>query len=285
MGIFAFFHKIRTYFARSRQATLPYVNCAKQYGNYGEDEFVYTLQRQLPSCKIKRNVIITTYEADAEIDCLVLYEDKIFAIEIKRWKGRLTECENGFLKEKRDRWTGEIHKEFMKSPFKQLGRSIYLLKEQIPVKAWVNAVVFFEDDETESVSTFSDNIWFDNYQDLVEYIRNDGKASFGTGAKDFFEKCVSADFLYANAWGKSKRCIINRATLLFESSQGVIPPNHIASIRIVHHWYYDELFITLLDGSETVVSLENAEIQVNDEGNIRTYALCKLDYIELGKTI
>ena len=186
MGIRAFFHKIKMGFVRAGESSIPYVSEAKRYGNYGEDEFTYMLRRELPSCKIKRNVVISTSEGNAEIDCLVFYQNKLFAIEVKRWKGRLTERENGFLQEKTDRWTGETHTKYLKSPFKQLGRAIYLLRKQIPIKAWINAVVFFEDDELESISTCSDTIWFDRCQDLVSYIRNEGKTSFGTSANDFF---------------------------------------------------------------------------------------------------
>ena len=285
MGIRAFFHKIKMGFVRAGESSIPYVSEAKRYGNYGEDEFTYMLRRELPSCKIKRNVVISTSEGNAEIDCLIFYQNKLFAIEVKRWKGRLTEQENGFLQEKTDRWTGETHTKYLKSPFKQLGRAIYLLRKQIPIKAWVNAVVFFEDDELESVSTCSDTIWFDRCQDLVSYIRNEGKSSFGTGASDFFSKCVPADCLYANAWGKSLHCIINRTSLQFETTQGIISADNIISIRIYHHWSYDELHIQMTNGAENILSLENAKIQVNDNGRISSYALCKLDYIELGRTL
>ena len=233
----------------------------------------------------KRNVAILTPDGNAEIDCLVLHHNKLFAIEIKRWKGYLTERDDGFLQEKTDRWTGETHTKLLKSPFKQLGRAIYLLRKQIPIKAWVNAVVFFEDDELESVSAFSDNVWFDRYQDLVDYISNDGKVSFGTSANDFFERCVPADYLYANSWGKSLHCIINRTTLRIKTPQGEISADNIDSIRISHHWSYDELHITMADGSIKTITLENAKIQVSDNGRISTYALCKLDYIELGRTL
>ena len=178
-----------------------------------------------------------------------------------------------------------MHTKLLKSPFKQLGRAIYLLRKQISLKAWLNAVVFFEDDELESVSVFSENVWFDRYQDLVDYISNDGKASFGTSANDFFERCVPADYLYSNAWGKSLHCIINRATLRFETPQGNISADNITSIGISHHWSYDELHITMVDASVRTITLENAKIQVSDNGRISTYALCKLDYIELGRTL
>lgn len=285
MGIRAFLHKIKMGLVRIGESSIPRVNEAKRYGNNGEDEFTYMLLRELPLCKIKRNVVVTTPEGNAEIDCLVLYQNKLFAIEVKCWKGYLTECEDGFLQKKTDRWTGETHTKLLKSPFQQLGRAIYLLKKQIPIKAWINAVVFFEDNELESISAFSDNVWFNLYQDLVTYILNDGKASFGTSASDFFDKCVPADYLCTNAWGKSLHCMINRATMQFDSPQGIICADRIVSIRISHHWSYDELYIKLTDSSESIIALENAKIQISNNGHISTYALCKLDYIELGRTL
>lgn len=283
MGIRAFLHKIKTGFVRIGESALPYTSDAKRYGNHGEDNFTNTLRRELPSCKIKKNIIITTSEGNAEIDCLVLYKNKLFAIEVKNWKGRITEDENGFSQEKADRWTDEIHIKHLKSPFKQLSRAIYLLKRQIPVKAWVNPVVFFENNELESISTFTDNIiWFNCYQDLIKHISNEGEVSLGKNANDFFNKCVPADYLYSDACEKSLHCIINRDTLQFKSPQGIIPIDSIVSIQIFHHWSYDELHIQMMDGTKQIITLENAKIQVHDNGHIDNYALCKLDYIELG---
>ena len=285
MGIRAFFHKMKMGFVRLGEPSIPYVDEAKRYGNYGEDEFAYMLHRELPSCKIKRNVVISTSEGNAEIDFLVLYSKKLFAIEVKRWKGRITERDDGFVQEKKDRWTGETHKKLLRSPFKQIRRAVYLLRKQIPAKVWINTVVFFEDDELESVTAVSDDVWFARYQDLVDYISDSGETSIGVEANNFFEKCVSADYLYNDSWGKFKRCVINRDTLLFETPQGMICADRIASIRINHRWYYDELYIKLTDGSESLISLENAKIQADDNGCVSTYALCKLDYIELGRTL
>ena len=285
MGIRAFFHKIKICFVRMGESSIPYVSEAKRYGNNGEDTFVHMLRSELPACQIKRNVIVMTSEGNAEIDCLILYQNKLFAIEVKRWKGSITETENGFLQEKIDRWTGEIHSKYQKSPFKQLGRAIYLLRKQIPVKAWVNAVVFFEDDELESISTNPDHIWFNRYRELANYIRGWGNESFSNSAKEFFDMCLPADYLYANSWGKSLHCIIDRRTLQFQTLNGTISPDRIASIRIYHHWTCDDLCIQMTDGTEQFIRLENAKIQVIDNGCSSTYALCKLDYIELGRTI
>lgn len=285
MRIRTFFHKIKMGFVRARGPSIPYVGAAKHYGNFGENKFIDMLRSALPTCKIKRNVVVSTPEGNAEIDCLVLHNNKLFAVEVKSWKGHLTERAEGFLLQKTDRRTGVTHTKLLKSPFKQLGRAIYLLKKYNTVKVWINEVVFFDGEELESVSVSSDKVWFNRYQDLLDYINNDGKSSLWKGANDFFEKCIPADYLYANAWEKFLHCIVDRTTLSFEAPNGKIFADNIDSIRIFHHWSYDELQITMVDGSVGVTTLENAKIQVSDNGRISTYALCKLDYIEFGKTI
>lgn len=285
MGIRAFFHKIRMGFVRKRESSIPYVTGAKRYGDFGEDSFTYMLCRELPACQIKRNVVVSTPEGCAEIDCLVQYQNKLFAIEVKSWKGRLTEQGDSMLQEKIDRWTGETHTKYLKSPFRQLARAIYLLKNQVPIPAWINAVVFFESAASDSVSIFSENIWFDRMDDLLHYIQNGGRASSGRSAALFFESCTPSDHLYATGYGRSLHCIIDRASLRFQTPQGSISTDRICSIRLLHRWSYDELHIRLKDGSEQVVTLENAKIKAEDNGLIKSYALCKLDRIELGRTV
>ncbi len=129
MGISAFFHKLRIGFVRKFENSLSDVPEEKRYGNSGETKFVYSLLSLLPSCKIKKNVLIQTPEGNAEIDCIVLYKNKLFAIEVKNWKGRIDEYNGTYVKTKTDRWTGEIHSKEVKIPFGQLRRAIYLLRK------------------------------------------------------------------------------------------------------------------------------------------------------------
>lgn len=283
MGLRAFFHKLKMWFIRLKEPSIPYVDSVKRYGDRGEDKFIYTLRRYIPSCEIKRSIAISTEEGEAELDFLILYNNKLFAVEYKRWKGRIVEEDDGFIQYKTDRWTDEIHKKRLKSPFKQLARAICLLRKQIPVNAWINDVVFFEDDGLEYVSITSDKACFSSYQRLADYIRNEGKESFGSNAEIFFKKCSSSDYICSASWDKSLRCTINRKTLVFSDEKGVIPPNSIDFIRIYHHWYYDELYVTTNDGDLRTVKVENLKIKVNDGGCVRHFSLCKMDYIILGK--
>ena len=279
MGLRSFFHKIKIGFTRMGEPSIPYTTAAKKYGDWGEDEFVYAIQSRLPDCKIKKNIIIQTSEGNAEIDCVILYKNKLFAIEIKRWKGQLVERDGDFVHYKRDRWTDEIHTKIHKSPFKHLGRAVYLLRKQIPDNAWLNTIVYFE--ESDRIETESDNVWFDSMDELISYIVNDGKASRGNNASAFFEKCIAADYLYCSSWGKSLHCIVCDDSLRFATSNGTLSRSNIRSISISHHWSYDEVKITTHDGMCHTVNVENGSVYVIDNGHQYRYALCKLDYIHL----
>lgn len=281
MGIRNFFRKIKLGFSRIGSASIPYVSDEKRYGNYGEDEFVNTIKLRLPSCRIKENVMIRSSGGNAEIDCLLLYQDKLFAIEVKRWKGSVSEQEAGFLQQKTDRWTRETHSKYCKSPFKQLGRAIYLFRKEIQSRAWINDIVFFR--ESDSVSVTGDKVWFNDMSDLVSYIQNEGRKS--RDASTAFQRAVPADLLYAQSWGKSLKCIIPDEFLCFETDRGTVRREDISVIRITHHWSYDDVCIALKNNSDASLRLENAKIKVINNGNTEEYALCKLDCIVPGREI
>lgn len=280
MGIGGFFHKIGIGFTRLGENSIPHTTQAKRYGNWGEDEFVYHIKNHLPNCQIKRNIVINTLDGNAEIDCLILYNNKLFAIEIKRWKGELIERDGQFVQYKRDRWTDEWHAKSHKSPFRQLNRAIYLLRKQIPEKAWINSIVYFE--EADKLSINSEGVWFENIYSLIEYILNDGQTSYGNNAQTFFDKCIPADYLYSNSWDKSLHCIICDDSLIFKTQNKFLKRSDISTISVKHHWYYDELCIKSHQGVIYNINLENEHLRVIENGYIRQYAFCKLDYIELG---
>ena len=280
MGIGNFFHKIGIGFTRLGGNSIPHTTQAKRYGNWGEDEFFYHIKNHLPNCQIKRNIVIHTLDGNAEIDCLILYNNKLFAIEIKRWKGELIERDGQFIQYKLDRWTDEWHAKSHKSPFRQLNRAIYLLRKQIPEKAWINSIVYFE--EADKVSINSEGVWFENIYSLIEYILNDGQTSYGNNAQTFFDKCIPADYLYSNSWDKSLHCIICDDSLIFKTQNKFLKRSDISTISVKHHWYYDELCIKSHQGVIYNINLENEHLRVIENGYIRQYAFCKLDYIELG---
>lgn len=279
------FHKIKIWFARKREQAIPMLSPEKKYGDSGEFDFVYMLRQKLPDCRIKKNIIVETAYGNAEIDCLVLYKNKLFAIEVKNWKGRVFETQDGVIKTKTDKWTGDVYKKNMRSPFKQLNRAISLLKKQIHERVWINGIVYFEDAGFKGIETTPDNIWFNNIDNIVHYIMFEGGASGECEARRFFDKCVAADCLFANLWDKTLCCRICDKSLNFYTQRGYMGRAQINYIEIEHHRTYDDLYISLKDGTECVVRQENAIIRTIENGMVKEYGMSKLDGIILGGEI
>ena len=275
------FHKIKIAFARRNGKRIPYVPPEKRYGNFGEEAFVARLKRLLPECDIKTNVVIESPRGIAEIDCVILYKNKLFAVEIKSLKGKIIECSDGFVKEKTDVWTGETHVKYMKSPFRQLNRAIYLLKNQTESEAWINPIVFFESDGSE-ILIGCDNVWFDNISELARYLEYDGRRSSHYAAAELFKECVAADCLYDYESGRALKCVISDDSLEFIRGAGALSRENILEIHIRHRLTYDELSISTADG-EYKVREENAAIRVRADGITTEYSLNRLDRIVLGK--
>lgn len=280
MGLRNILHKIKIGFVRMREPSIPRTTQAKRYGDSGERALVQALQKRLPDCRIKMNVIIRTSEGSGEIDCLVLYQNKLFAIEIKSWKGRIREKNGSVVQTKIDQWTGEHHMKQHKSPFKQLARAIYLLRQQIQEKAWINSIVFFED--ADSVSVSEESVWFTDVDSLAHYIMTEGRISSTEGATRFFGACIPADYVRAEHWGNSLRCLIYDTSLRFQAGTKVLTRKDIQSIDIEHYWSYDNLLIHTRDGHCYRVPMENGTLYVYDNGHKYGYALCKMAHIELG---
>lgn len=165
-------------------------NEAKRYGMRGEDVFCSQLRHYLPGAMVKQNIRIETQGSRAEIDCLLLYQDKLFAIEVKSWKGETIEKEDCFVQRKVDEWTGEIHEKRHRSPFLQLARAIHLLRKQIPGYVWVNGIVYFKG--AARVTASEDMPWFLEMNELADYIRHGGRASQKSEAVAFFGRCVDS---------------------------------------------------------------------------------------------
>ena len=271
-GITRFFYK-----------PLPFVSEEKVFGNFGEDNFVYLLSKHLSSCEIKRNVLVNTPEGNAEIDCLILYCGRLFAVEVKRWKGKIVEDGEFILQLKTDKWTGEVHRKKYKSPFKQLNRAVYLLKKQFNSNLWINSAVFF--DNAQSVDIGEDKLYFTDIKKLAEYIANfDNYYNFYM-AKDIFYKCVSADCLVALQGERELKCLIDDSSLIFDFGKSVITRKDINYILINHHFGYDKLQIYLKNGTMAEISIDDRKIKVTENQNQKEYSLSKINVIYLGDVI
>lgn len=280
MGLF---HKIGVGLKRVfSSSSIDTISEEKSYGNDGEIEVEEELHSLIPNCIIKSNVMVYTSKGNCEIDLLVSYENKLFVIEVKHWLGRLYEQDGYFVKEKDDRWTGEVHEKELKSPFGQVKRQVYLLKEQTKSNPWINTIVFFAD--AEYVEAKDDNAWFTDIDDLADYIRNDGHTSRPQELKKCLDNLVVADFIYSpSIWGeRSLHCIIKPESLIFNINGRKITKKDIARIDIDHHFSYDDIRIKLIDGKFLRTTLENHDIFVKEDDYISTYSFAKIKTILIG---
>lgn len=277
-----FIHKIKTFFSRRRERPIPDVSEEKKVGSDGERYVVDELYKRLPSCKIKKNVVVHTREGDAEIDCVVLYENKIFAIEIKNWKGRIIERGNEFIQQKTDKWTDKEYESSHKSPFKQLKRSIYLFKKHLyNGKAWINPIVFFCN--AYNVFVCSEDVWFDEIADMVRYIAECGDRSNPLEANACFNKFVPADRVYRGE--NFLNCVLCNESVTFCVGNKTFTRKDIDCIDIKRHAFYDKIVLHLKNGYTQSIEQENAKIKCYENLKVSEYALCKIDRIELGKPL
>lgn len=281
MGIF---HKLSTGIKRSLNGkSIDYVSGQKSYGNNAEDAFSKALKSALSDATIKSNIMIDIPKGRCEIDTLLKYKDKLFIIEVKHWKGVIVEQDGYFLAKKIDKYTKEIHQKHVKSPFGQVKRQAYLLKEMSESNVWINTVVFFFGADVVRIK--NQDTWFTDFNELVDFITSDGRVSNPEQINRCLKKCKSADYIYASAiFGtKSLHCIITPASLIFNCYGKPITKDEIKLIRIVHRFSYDELYIELRNGESVRTIVENGNISVINDGIHRVYSFSKIDCIIIGE--
>lgn len=280
-----FFHKLKVGLDRAfNSSSVEYTSKAKQYGNYSEFHFANMIKNSIPNAEVKTNIIINlpSDNSQAEIDCLVLIDDRLFAIEIKHWKGEIIEKEDGFHKYKEDNYTDDVWEKVMKSPFKQINRAVSMLKKQTNNKDWIQTIVYF--DESDSVDVKTDAVWFDNYNDLINYMLDFKKRYPSKENIKCFNSCIAADYLWSSAfWGeKSLHCIIDESSLYFELGNQIIKKQNVKYIEILHHFSSDDILLHLKNGTIVKVNDENKKIGITENNQRRAYNLCKIDKIIIG---
>lgn len=270
------FHKLYIGIKRKKQSNNDYVDNTKQYGNSGELNFYYELKDALPEdAIIKRNIIISIDNRDAEIDFIVVYRNRVYAIEVKNWKGIITNEGDDFFQHKQDQIARAA-----RSPFRQLSRSIYLLKEATDRDVYINPVVFFY--ENRQVRIHTDEIWFNDVDDLAHYILNEGRRSRKETIDGLLKWVTVGDRTFGHNDRHETTGIINSYTLQFETPKRLIRKSDIDNIVIRHHFAYDELIIRLLSGNTVTLERENHSIIMEHDRQFDTYYLSKIDLIIIG---
>jgi len=278
-----FLHKLAVGLKRTFGGhSIDYVSEQKSYGNHAEEDFLNALQNALPDATIKSNVMVDTSKGRCEIDALVRYKNKLFIVEVKHWKGVLIEQDGYFISEKDDKYTYETHSKKVKSPFGQIKRQAYLLKEMTKSNPWLNTLVFFCD--ADEVNASDENVWFVDFSELVDYIKNDGRNSYPDQIEKCIAKCKTADYIYSSSfWGEKKlHCIIEPSSLVFDYSGKMITKDNIKKIKINHHFSNDVVMIELRTGEILTATIENGSIRVFEGGVYQTYSLAKIEWIIIG---
>lgn len=276
-------HKLKVWLKRTFSGnSIDYVSKQKSYGSEAEDDFLDALKEALPEATIKHNIMVETDKGRCEIDTLVRYKNKIFIIEIKHWKGVLIEEEGYFISKKEDKYTYETHTKKIKSPFNQVKRQTYLLKEMTKSNAWFNTIVYFCD--ADKVDASDENTWFVDFNELVKYIKNDGRSSYPDQIEKCLLNCKTADYIYSlSFWGeKNLHCIIEPSSLVFNCSDRKVCKTDIKRIKITHHFTYDDIMIELRKGGIATTTIEDGFIRVLDGGSLQSYSLSKIEWIIIG---
>ena len=279
MGLF---HTLKVGFGRIFNSySVEYTPEVKRYGNSAEFGLTNFLRQRIPNCKIKTNVIVSlpNENSEAEIDCLVLYEDNLFAIEIKHWKGAVIEREDGFHIYKHDKYTDDVWEKILKPPFRQIGRAVSILKKQTDNRDWIQTIVYF--DGASSVQITGSDVWFDDAGKLADYILNFKKRHQSNGNICCFQSAVASDFIYSGTH-RNLHCIIDNGSLCFDAGYKILTRRDISSIDIEHHFSYDILSIRTFNGNTVTLKAENRQISATENKVRRTYSLCKIDKIILG---
>ena len=278
-----FFKKLKTGFKRKFTGNkICLITEEKEFGNIAELSITTLIKKAIPNALIKTNIILNTSSGFGEIDCLILIDNRLFILEIKHWLGTIVEHDDYFISYKLDKYTNEYHKKELKSPFNQIKRQIKLLKEKTNSNPWINPIVFFVD--ADKIECESDNIWFDNFDDLILYLKNDGYSSYNNQINNCWNNIKSSDYIYSSSFlGKRNLiCIIDDNSLKFNTDKGFITKKNINFIYIKHHFSFDELFIHLKNGEIAYTTNETCNIVVNYKNTLSSYSLAKIDGINIG---
>lgn len=268
---------------RLKRKSIPYVSGRKAFANYAEEDVSSYIKKAVPNSIVKTNVLVETKSGRSEIDCLVIYNNKLFIIEIKRWKGTIIEKDNHFYSFKVDRYTDGLHQKEVKSPFAQVNRQIKLLKEMTGANPWMNTIVFFAD--ANDIRCNNNNVWFTDIHKLVIYIYKEGRASYPNQIKKFMNNITTADFISSSSilGERNLHCLIDKESLEFETKDRTISKKDISKIHITHHFSYDELEITLRDHKTISIKVNDRKITIKESGEQHQYYLSKINNIVIGE--
>lgn len=272
MGLF---YKISVFFKRTFSAkSFPKIDGIKRYGNKAEDDFEQRLVKILPNVKYKRNVFVDAPTGRCEIDFLINYWNKLFIVEVKHLKGRLSgDSDGNLIKYKQDTYTDDIHVKEVKNPFRQVNRQASLIKEMTDSHPWINTIVYFCD--TKEVFLQNDGTWFTDMDDVTDYIENGGRESYQDEIKKCFSRCKSSDCVVGGNVGNTIRCNVSDSSFAFCGYK----KEDIKNLDSEHCFTYDNVYVCLKNGLVVFFKNEIGELTFeNIDGTDKT-ARCSISKV------
>lgn len=271
------FKSIKLYFNRKNNNSIPFTSANKIDG-YNNEEHTYNyINANLKNAKIYKNVCLDNKTSKGEIDLLIIYENKVFIIEEKSWRGIISCDEDNFYQTKKS-FQGEIYTNVKENPFKQIRRNLYLIKEKYP-DIWFNPIVLFNN--ADEIDINSNDIYFDSLIDLINYIKNVNTIK---NREYTINNLINTIKCYDTLYSKNNflRCIIDEKSLNFVLDKKEIFKSDIVEINVYHHALYDDLLIKLKNNEIINSQIENKELIYieNNEKNITYFS--KIDYIVIG---
>ncbi|NLN80279.1 MAG: NERD domain-containing protein [Erysipelotrichia bacterium] len=276
-GIKNFFKKISLGISRTTGYSLPFTSSKKRVGNYGELEVYNELRTKLPEAIIIRNVCLNSKLAKGEIDFLIIYQAKVFVLELKSWRGNIYQDGDQFFQNKQSSG-GNSYVNKLDNPFKQIKRNLYQIKQQFN-NLWFEPIILFI--ETNSININRDIEWFTSVDKLVNYINSvDIKTNNEYHINSMMEKIQSYDKIISSSrFNKELSCIIDDSSLRFIANEKEIIKDDIISIKVNHHFSYDDVIITLGNREEVLFRLNNHKITFRKNGKSDIVNLSKIDVI------
>lgn len=275
-----FLNNFRLFIKRRRGNGVEYEKEVQRYGRENEDKFFTQLRNALPiQSDIFKNVLICDNDVvKGEIDYLIIFNDKFFAIELKGYVGEIEKSGDELVQYK------DCDIKYYKSPTKQLNTNVYLFKKFYGIKSYVQDAVFFNEGQIKEGGEIDEN-WFFDFDELMKFISERGKSCYIGEREKLKKEIVCQDEILSNGNADKGRIIYNK--FLVKNSDGkdvVLKLQNVSYIKIKHKLLTDELHVIDTCGKVSVFTAQNSYLDLkNHKGEEKRYAMSKIDDIIIGK--
>lgn len=275
---------IKCAFGRLFASGVPSSTEEKIFGDEGEREFCEGITKALRKATVKQNVLLFGRGGEyGELDFLIEYDDRLFAVEVKRWNGKVIISDDG-VKHYNSR--GELTSD--KDPFRQVSRTVGLLKNVHGVRGYIDGIVYFGGEARIDCRT-DDRLWFDDVKELAKYIkRADGDRLPARDIDSLMRSLTCADFIFSQSLfgDREKRAHIVSPALVLDvkGTRNVkIDFKDIYALEIRHGIVRDGVRVVLKNGKKlSGESFGTQNIRVREYKSTYDIAINKIDGIVMG---